>query len=48
MADQFFENFKNAVEGPAPAPAVEPEAADASFEEAKKPGWIGRMLGKNA
>jgi len=50
MADQFFENFKNAVEGP-PTAASEPatvETADGPSEEEKKPGWIGRVLGKKA
>ncbi len=51
MADQFFENFKNAVEGPPPAvaePAVAAAEAGAAAEDEKKPGWIGRMLGKKA
>ncbi len=45
MADSFFENFQAAVEGP-----VEPEApADVTEESAeKKPGWLGRVLGKKA
>ncbi len=51
LADQFFENFKNALEGPPPAAettsaSAEGDEADASDDEAKKPGWIGRMLGK--
>ncbi len=49
MADQFFENFQTAVEGPAVEPA-QPEMAEAGVApaEEKKPGWIGRMLGKKA
>ncbi len=51
LADQFFENFKNAVEGPAVAaetaePALAGAEAGAPEDEAKKPGWIGRILGK--
>jgi uncharacterized protein len=46
MADQFFENFKDRVEGGDKADA-EPELAAADDgAEAKKPGWVGRMMGK--
>jgi len=54
MADNFFGNFKNALEGPAevepapepaPEPAGEPVAAATDAEgEAKKPGWFRRIL----
>lgn len=48
MADQFFENFKIAVEGPA-APLETAEAVEGAEDgEEKKPGWIGRMLGRKA
>lgn len=41
MADEFFDRFKAAVEGPAPQ-------TDAPEEEAtKKPGMLGRMFSKN-
>jgi uncharacterized protein len=48
MADQFFENFKTAVEGPA-----EPEAVDApptveGEKQEQKPGWFRRVLGKTS
>jgi hypothetical protein len=46
MADQFFENFQKAVEGP-PAPDAAAAAAE-PVEEAKAPGWFGRLTGKNA
>ncbi len=44
MADQFFENFKTAVEGPpAPEPAVSGEEAEADAEAApQKRKWFGR------
>lgn len=44
MADQFFENFQKAIEGPAEESA-EPVAADAEGE--KKPGWFRRLIGKD-
>jgi len=56
MADQFFENFKTAVEGPAPAPATgeteaEPVVAAAAVADApegdpakNKPGWFARTF----
>lgn len=40
MADQFFERFKVAIEGPA-----EPEAELAGEEGEKKKGWFKRLLG---
>ena len=43
MADTFFENFKAQVEGPEPEVEVTPEG-----EVAKKPGWMGRMIGRKA
>ncbi|MCI5038664.1 MAG: carbon monoxide dehydrogenase subunit G [Donghicola eburneus] len=53
MADQFFENFQNAVEdkpqaeladaAPQPAAAAEPAQADAQPEEKK--GWLKRLIG---
>ncbi len=46
MADQFFENFQRAVEGPPPELAAEAGAAEGAGE--KKPGWFGRLIGKKA
>lgn len=46
MADQFFENFQKAVEGPAEPVAAEAEPPAAEGE--KKPGWFGRLTGKKA
>lgn len=45
MADQFFDNFKAAVEGPAPeeAPFEEAEAEG----DAPKKSWLGRLTGKD-
>ena len=44
MADQFFENFQTAVEGPAdPAEGAGAEAAAEGGE--KKKGWLGRLRG---
>ncbi len=45
MADQFFDNFKAAVEGPAPeeAPVEQAEAEG----DAPKKGWLGRLTGKD-
>ena len=40
MADQFFERFQTAVEGPA-----EPEPVAEGGEEAPKKGWFKRVLG---
>lgn len=42
MADQFFERFQEAVEGP-----KEPEA-EAAPEEGKKKGWLGRIFGRKS
>ncbi|WP_118133878.1 CoxG family protein [Oceanicella sp. SM1341] len=42
MADQFFERFQTAVEGP--AATGEAPAADASPEEKKK-SWLGKLMG---
>lgn len=50
MADQFFDNFKAAVEGPAPeeAPAEAAPAEQAEGEgDAPKKGWLGRLTGKD-
>lgn len=49
MADQFFDNFKAAVEGPAEAPEAETEAetetpAEPGGGEAPKKGWFKRMV----
>lgn len=42
MADSFFDNLQLAVEGP-----IEPAApADVTEESDKKPGWFGRLMGK--
>ncbi len=42
MADQFFENFKTALEPPTPEEAAE---AEASGDEAPKKGWFKRAFG---
>ncbi|WP_353472178.1 carbon monoxide dehydrogenase subunit G [Salipiger sp. H15] len=39
MADQFFTNLQDAVEGPS-----DPEAAGEAAEEGKKKGWFKRMV----
>ena len=38
MADQFFNNLQEALEGP-----VDPDAAESSEEPAAKKGWFGRL-----
>jgi len=43
MADQFFTNFQDAVEGPAD-PDAAPEAEGSAGEEGKKKGWFKRMV----
>ena len=43
MADQFFTNFQEAVEGPAD-PEEAPEAEGDAGEEGKKKGWFKRMV----
>ena len=43
MADQFFTNLQDAVEGPSEAEAA-PEAEGAAGEEGKKKGWFKRMV----
>jgi hypothetical protein len=44
MADQFFERFQTAVEGPS-----EPEPAMAEGDDtAPKKGWLGRLFGKKS
>lgn len=45
MADQFFERFQDAVEGP-----KEPELAeaDAGGDDAPKKGWLGRLFSKKS
>lgn len=43
MADQFFSNFQEAVEGPAD-PEEAPEAEGDAGEEGKKKGWFKRMV----
>ncbi|MCA0994739.1 CoxG family protein [Alloyangia pacifica] len=43
MADQFFTNLQDAVEGPADAEAA-PEAEGEAAEEGKKKGWFKRMV----
>ena len=37
MADQFFEEFRNAVQGPL-------EEVEGSEEGEKKKGWLGRLV----
>ncbi len=44
MADQFFENFQRAVEGPAVEPAA-PDDVTAEAAPEKKKGWLGRVMG---
>ncbi len=46
MADQFFTNFKEAVEGPKTAAnEAVPEAEDAEGEtDSEKKGWLGRLV----
>ncbi|MCR9124500.1 MAG: carbon monoxide dehydrogenase subunit G [Rhodobacteraceae bacterium] len=41
MADQFFTNFQQAVEGP-----QEPTEDAAPTEEGKKKGWLGKLTGR--
>ena len=41
MADQFFGNLQEHLEGPA-----EPEATEEEPEEGAKKGWLGRLTGK--
>lgn len=50
MADQFFESFQKAIEGPAEEaePAAEAVAAGAGPEGEKKAGWFRRLIGKEA
>ena len=43
MADQFFTNLQDAVEGPAD-PEDAPEAEGEAAEEGKKKGWFKRMV----
>ena len=43
MADQFFERFQDAVEGPAEA---ESEAAEAG--DVRQKGWFGRLFSKES
>ncbi|MBM1814230.1 CoxG family protein [Pseudosulfitobacter pseudonitzschiae] len=45
MADQFFDNFKAAVEGPAPEEAAADEAG--AEGDAPKKSWLGRLTGKD-
>jgi hypothetical protein len=45
MADQFFANLQETLEGPA-EPAPEPENADGAETQSKK-SWLGRISGKS-
>lgn len=50
MADQFFENFQNAVEGPSEAEDAEEQAGDQAGDQAdeqtgEKKGWFKKVLG---
>lgn len=48
MADQFFENFQNKVEGPAvesTEESAEADPAEAAEDAPKKKGWLGRLKG---
>ncbi|MGR3518778.1 CoxG family protein [Brevirhabdus sp.] len=45
MADQFFENFKTVVEGPADGEGEGEGAADAELKEKK--GWLRARLGRD-
>ncbi len=42
LADQFFENFQNAVE---PQPEPEAETSDGGEDKEEKKGWFKRVLG---
>lgn len=42
LADQFFENFQEQVEGPKEEEVAE---GDADAEDGEKKGWIGKLLG---
>jgi hypothetical protein len=44
MADQFFENFQNVVEGPADE-AAGAGTAVGTEEAPKKKGWLSRLKG---
>ena len=46
LADQFFENFQEAVEGPK-EPAAPENITDIAAPQEKR-GWIGRMMGKKS
>ena len=45
MADQFFSNLQQHLEGPADAGATDDD--DAAEEESVKKSWLGRFTGKN-
>jgi len=44
MADEFFNRFQQAVEGPAEPEAAVPDATDATDDETKKKGWFKRLI----
>ncbi|RGP37684.1 CoxG family protein [Pseudotabrizicola alkalilacus] len=47
MADEFFDRFQQAVEGPAEPEAAVPDATDATDatdDETKKKGWFKRLI----
>lgn len=43
MADQFFENFQTAIEGPSEEEVASQE--DATGDESAKKGWVKRLIG---
>lgn len=46
LAEEFFNRFQTAVEGPAEEPAAEPETVAAEgTEETPKKGWFRRLIG---
>lgn len=45
LADQFFERFQQAVQGPEPEPEPEAVAAGGDVPTEKKKGWLRRILG---
>ncbi|MFQ6549110.1 CoxG family protein [Aestuariibius sp. 2305UL40-4] len=45
MADQFFTNFKDRVEGPQEPAEDQVAAAEDGADEPKKKGWLGKLVG---
>ncbi len=46
MADQFFANLQETLEGPAPEPEQEPAQETTQDGATPKKGWLGRLTGK--